>query len=130
MSTKKGKGMKAKEKCGTPGGFPCLPEEVETILRQLGGLDRLIESLPADKALDKLAFVHSALSDPVRLRILSSLAKCDLCPCVLKEITKLSDSSLSYHLNVLEEAGLVSQSAYRRWRIYRLTEEGRRGLED
>jgi ArsR family transcriptional regulator len=129
MAKKTGKATKAKEKCRTADGFLCLPDEVETMLSQLGGLDKLIESLPTEGTLGGVALLHNALSDPIRLRILSSLAKCDLCPCVLKEITKLSDSRLSYHLNVLEEAGLVTQSQYHRWRIYRLTVEGSRRSE-
>jgi len=127
--TKKKDGTTTKRKCCVTNGILNLPKEVETSLGKVGGLDRLIESLPEQRTLDDTALLHNAMSDPNRLRILSSLAKCDLCPCVLKEITKLSDSRLSYHLNVLEEAGLVAQSSHRRWRIYSLTDEGRRGLE-
>jgi len=130
MSAKKDKSRTVYAKGRTIQGFLCLPEVVEATLNQLGGLDNLIGSLPTDKMLEGRAFRHNALSDPIRLRILCSLAKCDLCPCVLKVITNLSDSKLSYHLNVLEEEGLVSHTRYRRWRIYRLTDEGGRGLSD
>lgn len=120
----------AKEKCCTTEGGLNLPEEVEKDLCRLGGLEELIDSLPDEKGLRKVAIQNNALSDLIRLRILAALARCDLCPCVLKEITGLSDSRLSYHLNVLEETGLVSQSSKGRWRIYRLTEEGRRRTKD
>lgn len=129
MATKKKDGATTRRKCCNTNGILNLPKEVETNLCKLGGLDKLIESLPDPKTLDDTAFLHNAMSDPIRIRVLSSLTKCDLCPCVLKEITKLSDSRLSYHLNVLEEAGLVTQSSHRRWRIYSLTDEGRRLLE-
>ena len=128
MVTKKKISSAAEDKCCTTNGILNLPKGVETSLSKLGGLDKLIESLPEQKTLDDTAFLHNAMSDPIRLRILASLAKCDLCPCVLKEITKLSDSRLSYHLNVLEEAGLITQTSHRRWRIYSLTDEGRREL--
>jgi DNA-binding transcriptional ArsR family regulator len=128
MVTKKKDGTTTKPKCCATNGILSLPKEVETGLCKLGGLDKLMESLPDQKALDDMAFLHNAMSDPIRLRILSSLKKCDLCPCVLKEITNLSDSRLSYHLNVLEGAGLVTQSSHRRWRIYSLTKEGERRL--
>jgi len=128
MVTKKKDGTTTKTKCCATYGILSLPKEVETGLCKLGGLDKLMESLPDQKALDDMAFLHNAMSDPIRLRILSSLKKCDLCPCVLKEITNLSDSRLSYHLNVLEGAGLVTQSSHRRWRIYSLTKEGERRL--
>ena len=69
-------------------------------------------------------FFH-ALSDPIRLQILHALLVLDLCPCVLKELTDLSDSKLSYHLNILEKAGLIASSPRKKWRIYMLTENGR-----
>jgi DNA-binding transcriptional ArsR family regulator len=128
MVTKKKGSPATKDECCTSNEILNLPKEVETSLSKLGGLDKLMESLPEQKTLDDTAFLHNAMSDPIRLRILASLAKCDLCPCVLKEITKLSDSRLSYHLNVLEGAGLVTQSSHRRWRIYSITDEGRRKL--
>lgn len=129
MVTKKKSAPPTRDKCCTTNESLSLPKEIEISLCKLGGLDKLIESLPEQKMLDGTAFLHNAMSDPIRLRILASLAKCDLCPCVLKEITKLSDSRLSYHLNVLEEAGLVAHSSHRRWRIYSLTDEGRCRLE-
>lgn len=102
-----------------------LPEEMEAALQQQGGLDRLKEMVPTKESLVPEAKVFNALSDPIRLQILHSLCIIDLCPCLLKDITELSDSKLSYHLNILEEAGLISSSPRRRWRIYMLTEKGR-----
>lgn len=104
-------------------GIAQLPEEVESGLARVGGLDKLIESIPGEKELQKISEVHNALSDPIRQKILHSLASCDLCPCILKAVTELSDSRLSYHLNVLEEAGLVASRSKQRWRIYSLTEK-------
>jgi len=129
MAAKKKENKKAKVECCATNGILNLPKKVEANLSKIGGLERLIGSLPEQKMLDDNAFLHNAMSDPIRLRILSALARCDLCPCVLKEITKLSDSRLSYHLNVLEEAGLITQSSHRRWRIYSLTIEGRHRLD-
>ena len=54
-----------------------------------------------------------------------ALSACDLCPCVLRDVTELFDSRLSYHLNILEGAGLISPSSRKRWRIYALTMLGR-----
>ena len=67
---------------------------------------------------------HQALSDPVRLRVLWALSKADLCPCILKQITELSDSKLSYHLSVLEKSGLISSRRTRNWMIYSITPLG------
>ena len=65
----------------------------------------------------------------MRVRIMYSLKRCTLCSCLLKEMTALSDSRLSYHLNVLEEAALIISKPQKKWRIYALTDRGRALLE-
>jgi ArsR family transcriptional regulator len=98
---------------------------MEEALQQQGGLDRLRGVIPSKESLTPEAKVFNALSDPIRLQILHALKVIDLCPCLLKDITELSDSKLSYHLNILETAGLIASSPRKRWRIYMLTEQGR-----
>lgn len=103
-----------------------LPEEMEAALQQQGGLEELKKLVP-DKA--ELAFEANrfqAVSDPIRLQIMHALLIIDLCPCLLKEITELTDSGLSYHLSILEEANLISSSSRKRWRVYVLTDKGRK----
>ncbi|MEM0448197.1 MAG: metalloregulator ArsR/SmtB family transcription factor [Methanomassiliicoccales archaeon] len=107
-------------------GLAELPEEVENGLRSVGGLEGLKACIPDEDEMRAISELHNALSDPIRIRIIHSLAACDLCPCVLKALTGLSDSRLSYHLNVLEEAGLVISQSKRRWRIYALTDKARK----
>lgn len=107
-----------------------LPEEMEAALQQQGGLDRLKEVVPSKESLVPEAKVFNALSDPIRLQIMHALSVIDLCPCLLKDITELSDSKLSYHLNILEEASLIASSPRKRWRIYILTEHGRSLIKD
>jgi ArsR family transcriptional regulator, arsenate/arsenite/antimonite-responsive transcriptional repressor len=102
-----------------------LPEEMEFALQRKGGLKGLIEMVPNREELTSKGKLYQALSDPIRLQILHSLAIIDLCPCILKEISSLSDSKLSYHLSILEEEGLVISSPRQKWRIYILTELGR-----
>lgn len=102
-----------------------LPEEMEVELKKLGGLDELKKRVPGREELAQEAEVFHAMSDPIRLQILHSLRDCALCPCLLIEITGLSNSKLSYHLSILEEARLIVSSPQKKWRIYMLTEEGR-----
>jgi DNA-binding transcriptional ArsR family regulator len=117
----------AKRKCCADGELN-LPDEVEEALRSCGGLDVLRRSLSSDDVRHNEAVKHEALSDPKRLMILESLQYCDLCPCIIRELTGLSDSKLSYHLKLLEEAGLVSWRQSKNWRIYALTSSGRISL--
>lgn len=129
MSSHHKKGaMRNDEKCCKIDGILHLPKEVEEELERAGGLNHLRGSLPMVSTLNVVAGMHRALADPLRLSVLYTLSHCDLCPCVLKEVTGLTDSKLSYHLNVLEEAGLVSSWPQNKWRIYSITDLGRSAL--
>jgi ArsR family transcriptional regulator, arsenate/arsenite/antimonite-responsive transcriptional repressor len=102
-----------------------LPEEMEIAVRRLGGLEGLKSRVPDRKSLASESEIFHALSEPIRLQIMHALLSTDLCPCLLKDITGLSDSKLSYHLSALEEARLITSSPRKKWRIYMLTEKGR-----
>ncbi len=102
-----------------------LPEEMEAAVRHHGGMEKIKSIIPSKESFATESSVLNALSDPIRLQILSALNTLDLCPCLLKEITELSDSKLSYHLNILEVAGIITSSPKRRWRVYMLTDFGR-----
>ncbi len=105
-----------------------LPQEVAAGLRAAGGREGLKGKAPDAAELKAMAERHQALSDPVRLLILHLLSSSDLCPCVLKELAGLSDSKLSYHLGILEKAGMIEWRQNKNWRVYRLTELGGRSL--
>ena len=51
--------------------------------------------------------VMKALSDPNRVKIIKMLAEKDLCVCELTSLLKLAQPTVSKHLKVLEDAGLV-----------------------
>lgn len=62
-----------------------------------------------------------ALADPARLRIVSLLAAADegeVCVCDLTEPLGLSQPTVSHHLKVLHEAGLVTRQKRSTWVYY------------
>ena len=61
-----------------------------------------------------------ALADPLRLRIIETLAEGERCVCDLTTDLELAQSKLSFHLRVLKDAGLLSQRLSGRWVYYRL----------
>lgn len=93
-------------------------------LDKKGGFEALLKSLPGNDELIKETLLHKALSDPIRLLIMHALKHTNICPCILKEISDVTDSKLSYHLSKLEEAGLIEYDKDKNWRIYRLTALG------
>jgi ArsR family transcriptional regulator, arsenate/arsenite/antimonite-responsive transcriptional repressor len=81
----------------------------------------LEDALDADGAAD-LAAAFKVLSDPVRLRLLSLIATTDggeVCACDLVEPTGRTQPTVSHHLAVLADAGLVRREKRGRWVWYR-----------
>jgi ArsR family transcriptional regulator len=73
------------------------------------------------RSLEALAGGFGALSDPIRLRILTQLAECDQrCVCDLLRDSGIAPNLLSYHLGVLRRAGLIAAKRRGRWVDYRL----------
>lgn len=73
-----------------------------------------------------MAPVLAALADPVRLRIVSMLMESEdgsCCGCDLVEPLGLSQPTISHHLKVLREAGLVAGEREGRWVHYSVIPE-------
>jgi len=78
------------------------------------------ESLDADQAAT-LAEAFKALADPVRLQLLNLIATADggeACACDLVEPVGKSQPTVSHHLKVLREAGLVEADKRGTWIWY------------
>ena len=73
---------------------------------------------------DALAARFKALADPTRVAIINSLSAADeVCVCNLTETFELSQPTISHHLRILREAGLVASSRRGTWAHYRLVPE-------
>src|SRR6188472_3792012 len=78
----------------------------------------------APDASETLAARFRALSDPTRVAIVNRLAAAEeCCVCDLNAAFDLSQPTISHHLRVLREAGLVESSRRGTWAYYRLVPE-------
>ncbi|MGZ4690037.1 MAG: ArsR/SmtB family transcription factor [Acidimicrobiia bacterium] len=70
---------------------------------------------------EDLAAAFKVLSDPVRLRLFSLIAARDgeTCACELVKVLDRSQPTISHHLSVLHDAGLLSREKRGRWVWYR-----------
>ena len=66
--------------------------------------------------------IFGALSDENRLRMLYALRHGELCVCQLIELMGLSPSTVSKHLSILRDAGLLDSRKEGRWVYYRLAD--------
>lgn len=67
--------------------------------------------------------VFKALGDPKRAMIVDMLSCGELCACMILEKFEMSQSTLSHHMKLLCECGLVKGRNEGKWTYYSLDEE-------
>ncbi|HAR46469.1 MAG: hypothetical protein A2X56_11145 [Nitrospirae bacterium GWC2_57_13] len=72
--------------------------------------------------MNDLVNIFKALSDETRHRILKLLEQGELCVCDITAALDMVQPKVSFHLNVLKEAGLIRDRKEGRWVHYRLDE--------
>ena len=88
------------------------------------------EPLSADQSIE-LARLFKAMGDPVRLRLMSLIASHEggeACVCDLTDVFDLSGPTISHHLKVLREAGLIAGERRGTWVYYRILPDALRQL--
>jgi ArsR family transcriptional regulator len=82
-----------------------------------------------DRQVAHRADVFSALGDPIRLKMVELLAKHDaLCVCELQEDFDIGQPTVSHHLKVLRDVGLVEVQRRGTWAYYSLQREALKDL--
>jgi ArsR family transcriptional regulator len=69
-----------------------------------------------------LISLGQAIADPTRVRIIAALRRGELCVCELVDALEISQSTLSTHLQVLRQTGMVSTRKEGRWIYYSLSD--------
>ncbi len=83
----------------------------------------LTEAVLSEADATRLATVLKALADPVRLRLVSLLATSpsgEICACDLPPVLARAQPTVSHHLKLLTEAGLLEREQRGRWAWFRL----------
>ena len=90
----------------------------------------LTEGLSTAEA-DQVAAAFKVLADPARVRLLSLIAsRPETCVCELVDPSGLSQPTVSHHLKVLHDAGLVERRKEGTWVYYRLAPAPLRWLQE
>lgn len=74
-----------------------------------------------DEQAARVARVFKALGDPTRVKLFSLIAASaagEMCLCDLTELVGLSQSTVSHHMKLLVDAGLVTREQRGRWAYY------------
>jgi ArsR family transcriptional regulator len=106
------------------------------VIREIGVIDEacctpLVEAPLSEDDAERLASALRVVADPARLRLLSLIAAAgESCVCDLTEPLGLSQPTVSHHLKVLTEAGLLAREQRGRWAFFRLQPHGLDLLRD
>lgn len=82
----------------------------------------LAAAIPREQA-EELAVLFKAIADPARLQILSLVGSgpgAEVCSCDLTAALDLAQPTVSHHLKVLVDAGLLSREKRGTWAYFRL----------
>jgi len=75
------------------------------------------------------ARIFKALSDKNRLMIVDMLSCGELCACVILEKFNITQPTLSHHMKILYDCGLVSGRKVGKWVYYSLNDEAIKSLK-
>jgi ArsR family transcriptional regulator, arsenate/arsenite/antimonite-responsive transcriptional repressor len=101
-------------------------DRVRTISTIAASCSPLLQEPIAAQEADQLAAALKVIADPARLRLLSLIQAQpghEACVCNLTEPLRLSQPTVSHHLKVLLNAGLVEREQRGSWAYFRVREE-------
>lgn len=84
-----------------------------------------------DGAAQRLALLFKALADPTRVKLVSLIAATtarEACICDLTEPVGLTQPTVSHHMKVLADAGLVTREQRGKWAYYRVDDDALRAV--
>ncbi|MBE0450795.1 MAG: winged helix-turn-helix transcriptional regulator [Clostridia bacterium] len=68
--------------------------------------------------------IFKAFSDESRLRVIELLQSGEKCGCTLEEMLPICQSTLSHHMKILVESGIVEVRKDKKWSYYSISDEG------
>jgi len=114
-----------------------LPNQEIEVIEHNGAGSGAVDLL-SEERVERLVALGRALSDPIRVRMLSMMAEgrscCDLpnlgvpaedadngiCVCEFEQVFGMGQSKISYHMKKLKDAGLVREERRGKWAFYSL----------
>ena len=76
------------------------------------------------------ALVFKAFCDENRIKILNILSTGEKCACRLLEALSVTQPTLSHHMKILCDSGVVSARKEGKWMYYKISQEGLRAAEE
>lgn len=98
----------------------CTPEQCRQIAKHASAIHA---ALADEQELKGRALLFQALGNETRLKILGLLSIQELCTCDIVEALNGAASTVTFHLRMLEDAGLIASQQAGKFTLYRLNDE-------
>jgi len=93
-------------------------DRADDAVKKLRSLTKRIEGDDLNAEVD----IFKAMADPCRLKILKLLREGELCVCEIMTALNRPQSSISHHLSILRDSGLIKERKDGKWSHYRLSD--------
>ena len=90
---------------------------------QIDNLEKILSELPDEDEIQKNADIIKALGDPTRLKIIYLLKYGELCVCEIMTVLDKPQPTVSHHLNLLKNAGILKWRKDGVWIHYKLSNQ-------
>ncbi len=97
----------------------CSPDECGDIMKEANNTFAILAD---DEEVERRAKLFQAIGNEVRLRILGLLAIQEMCTCNIVKALEGAASTITHHLRMLENGGLITSRRAGKFTIYRLKE--------
>ena len=98
-------------------------ESIPSRIEELKQIQNKIKSMTTDVKYTHFKRVIKALNHPARMKMLMAIEKGAVCSCELEFITELAQATVSHHLILLEDAGLITRNRKGKWTIIESSEK-------
>jgi DNA-binding transcriptional ArsR family regulator len=99
----------------------CEIKEGKPNCNQIKNLEKILAEMPGKDEIQKNADTIKALGDPTRLKIIYLLEHGELCVCEIMAALDKPQPTVSHHLNLLKNAGLLKWRKEGVWIHYKLS---------
>lgn len=88
---------------------------------QIDNLEKILSEMPGEDEIQRNADIIKALGDPTRLKIVYLLEHGELCVCEIMAVLDKPQPTISHHLNLLKNAGILKWRKEGVWIHYKLS---------
>lgn len=88
---------------------------------QIENLEKILSEIPDEDEIQRNADIIKALGDPTRLKIIYLIHDGELCVCDIISALDKPQPTVSHHLNILKNAGILKWRKEGVWIYYKLS---------